>query len=247
MSAFTLLTLNIHQGVSARGNHSILEDLRLAVRTTGADVLCLQEVRGATGPSLLQPDTSQATDYEFIADTLWPQFAYGRNAVFAKGHMGNAVLSKFPIVRFHNHDVSIARSEKRGMLCCELQVPGRAGPIHVVCVHLGLLESHRRRQLEALCDLSDTGFLPRDAPVIVAGDFNDWRRQADGILARCGLREAFVATDGRHARTFPARMPCISLDRIYTRTLRVDRVEVLHGRPWSHLSDHVPLLIHASA
>ncbi len=247
MSAFTLLTLNIHQGFSAYARKSILDGLRLAVRTTGADVLCLQEVRGTRPASLLHPQATPAPDYEVIADSLWPQFAYGRNAVFPEGPMGNAVLSKFPIVHVHNHDVSIARSEKRGILSCELQVPGCAGSMHVACVHLGLLESHRRRQLEALCQLSDTGVLPRDAPLIVAGDFNDWRRQADGILARCGLREAFIHATGRHARTFPARFPFFPLDRIYTRNLRLDRVEVLHGRPWSHLSDHVPLLIHASA
>lgn len=247
MSAFTLLTLNIHQGFSAYGKRSIVEELRVAVRTTGADVLCLQEVRGTPSPFMLQATRAPTPDYEFIADSLWPQFAYGRNAVFPNGHMGNAVLSKFPIVRFHNHDVSIARSEKRGMLFCELQVPGRVEAIHVASVHLGLLESDRRRQLEALCELSETGPLPRDLPLIVAGDFNDWRRQADGILARCGLREAFLHATGRHARTFPARVPLFPLDRIYTRNLRLDRVEVLHGRPWSHLSDHVPLLIHTCA
>lgn len=247
MSAFTLLTLNIHQGFSAYGRRSILDGLRQAVRATEADVLCLQEVRGTRPASLLHPLATPAPDYEFIADSLWQQFAYGRNAVFPEGHMGNAVLSKFPIVRVHNHDVSIARSEKRGMLYCELQVPGHVGSIHVACVHLGLLESHRRRQLEALCELIETGALPQAAPLIVAGDFNDWRRQADPILARCGLREAFVHAIGRHARTFPSQLPCFPLDRIYTRNLCVDRVEVLHGRPWSHLSDHVPLLMHASA
>lgn len=246
MSGLTLLTLNIHQARSAWGTRPILEALRLAARTTGADVLCLQEVRGTRPASLLHPHAVPAPDYEFIADSLWPQFAYGRNAVFPEGHMGNAVLAKFPIARFHNHDVSIARSEKRGMLCCELELPGPAAVLHVVCVHLGLLQAHRRRQLQALCELLESGLLPRDAPLVVAGDFNDWRRQADPILAQCGLREAFVDATGRHARSFPARMPCFPLDRIYTRNLHVDRVEVLQGRPWSHLSDHVPLLMHAS-
>ncbi len=247
MSAFTLLTLNIHQGFNATGRRSILEQLRSAVRTTGADVLCLQEVRGATSPDLVQANRLPAADYQFIADGLWPQCAYGRNAVFTGGHMGNAVLSKFPIIRSHNHDVSVGRSEKRGVLCCELQLPDSAGSVHVACVHLGLLGSHRRRQLQAICELSNSGVLPHDAPLIVAGDFNDWRLQSDAILARCGLREAFVAANGRHARTFPARMPWFPLDRIYTRDLRMDRVEVLRGRPWSHLSDHVPLLVHACA
>lgn len=243
MVAFTLLTLNIHQGIGAFDSRSILAELREAVRTVSADVLCLQEVRGAHEPrSLLHPLRHDEPHYEFIADTLWPQFAYGRNAVYPEGHHGNAVLSKFPITRFRNHDVSVRNSEKRGMLWCELDVPGRAEQIHTVCVHLGLLESHRRRQMEALCDLVEAE-IPDDAPLIVAGDFNDWRRRADPILARCGLSEVFIAASGQHARTFPARWPLLTLDRIYVRNLRIARARVLSGRPWSHLSDHTPLLV----
>ncbi|MDQ3205973.1 MAG: endonuclease/exonuclease/phosphatase family protein [Pseudomonadota bacterium] len=247
MAEFSLLTLNIHQGLSALRKRSILEQLRAAVREVSADVLCLQEVRGVHAQgATLHPGTSGDPDYEYIADTLWSRFAYGRNAVFPEGHLGNAVLSKFPIARFHNHDVSVASAERRGMLRCELEVPGSGQVIHVVCVHLGLREAHRRHQLEALCALVRRE-VPEDAPLVVAGDFNDWRRRADAVLATCGLQECFVAAHGRPARTFPARRPLFPLDRIYTRHLRVDRAQVLAGRPWSHLSDHAPLLIHASS
>lgn len=243
MVAFTLLTLNIHMGFSAFNSRSILVELREAVRTVSADVLCLQEVRGAHEPrTLLHPLRKPEPHYEFIADTLWPQFAYGRNAVYPEGHHGNAVLSKFPIARFRNHDVSVRNAEQRGMLWCELDVPGQAEEIHAICVHLGLRESHRRRQLEALCALIESE-IPADAPLIVAGDFNDWRRRADGQLARCGLHEVFVAATGQPARTFPARWPLLPLDRIYVRNVQVEQARVLSGRPWSHLSDHTPLLV----
>ena len=59
-----------------------------------------------------------------MADALWPQFAYGRNAVYPHGHHGNAVLSKFPILRYENRDVSISGPEKRALLHCVLDVPG---------------------------------------------------------------------------------------------------------------------------
>jgi endonuclease/exonuclease/phosphatase family metal-dependent hydrolase len=83
--------------------------------------------------------------------------------------------------------------------------------------------------------------VPREAPLIVAGDFNDWRRRAGALLARCGLREAFVEEHGRPARSFPARWPLLALDRIYFRNVRVRATAVHAQRPWSHLSDHVPL------
>ena len=40
----------------------------------------------------------------------------------------------------------------------------------------------------------------------------------------------------------PARFPLLSLDRIYVRNARVHSPVVLPRRPWSHLSDHAPLV-----
>ncbi|MHB8911067.1 MAG: endonuclease/exonuclease/phosphatase family protein [Lysobacter sp.] len=247
MVAFTLLTLNIHQGFSAFKRRAILDELRLAIGSVPADVVCLQEVGGHDPLSRRHAGWPDAPHYELLADTLWPQHAYGRNAVYPGGHLGNALLSKYPIARFLNHDVSIAGAEPRGVLWCVLDVPRPCEPgpcqqIHVVCVHLGLRESHRRRQLEALCRLIDSE-IPAHAPLVVAGDFNDWRQRADRILARCGLQEVFVAATGQPARTFPARWPLLPMDRIYVRNARVERAQVLSGRPWSHLSDHTPLRV----
>lgn len=246
MVSFTLLTLNIHQGFSALNRHFILAEMREAVHDVSADVVCLQEVLGAHEPlSRRHAAWPAVPHYEFIADTLWPQHAYGRNAVYPEGHHGNAVLSKFPIAHYLNHHVSIETAEQRGMLWCVLEVPGQATRIHVICVHLGLRESHRRAQLQALCGLVERE-IPAGDPLIVAGDFNDWRWRADAILARCGLREVFVATTGRPARTFPARLPLLPLDRIYVRNVEFGPPRVLSGRPWSHLSDHAPLLVDVS-
>lgn len=242
MVAFTLLTLNVHQAFSAFQRRPILDELREAIGGVSADVVCLQEVGGHDPLSRRHAAWPDAPHYEVIADTLWPQFAYGRNAVYPDGHHGNAVLSKFPIARFLNHDVSVANAEQRGMLWCTLDVPGQSMQVHVICVHLGLRESQRQRQMVALCDLIEAG-IPADAPLLVAGDFNDWRRRADDILARCALREAFVATSGRSARTFPARWPLLPMDRIYVRNARIEQAQVLSGRPWSHLSDHAALRV----
>ena len=170
------------------------------------------------------------------------QYAYGRNSVYPKGHHGNAVMSKFPIIRYQNRDVSIAGPEKRGLLHCVLRVPGQPIDVHVICVHLGLAESHRRQQLDLLCSMV-RGEVPDDAPLIVAGDFNDWRRRAHELLAReVGLREVFVTAYGESAKTFPARFPMLSLDRIYVRNASVHLPVVLPRKPWSHLSDHAPLV-----
>ncbi len=93
-----ILTINTHKGFTAFNRRFILPELRDAVRTVGADIVCLQEVMGAHDIHPLHvenwPDTSH---YEFLADTMWSDYAYGRNAVYPQGHHGNAVLSRFPI------------------------------------------------------------------------------------------------------------------------------------------------------
>ncbi|XAH23648.1 endonuclease/exonuclease/phosphatase family protein [Xylophilus sp. GW821-FHT01B05] len=237
-----VLTVNIHKGFTSFNRRFMLHDLRDAVRSVSADVVFLQEVLGthAKHPNRIA-NFPPAPHYEFLADSIWSQFAYGRNAVYDNGHHGNALLSKFPIVHHQNHDVSISGPERRGMLHCVLRLPGRATNLHAICVHLGLQEHHRRKQLHLMCELIRKD-IPANAPLVVAGDFNDWRSRAHEILRKgAGLREVFVQAEGRAARTFPAKMPVLPLDRIYVRNAVVHAPFVLPRRPWSHLSDHAPL------
>ena len=236
-----VLTVNTHKGFAFMSRRFVLHELRDAVRAVGADVVFLQEVQGEhTGHSTRVPAWPDVPHYEFLADELWSEFAYGRNAVYPTGHHGNAVLSKYPIVAHRNRDVSVDGHEARGLLHCELLIPGQAARVHAICVHLGLRESHRLQQLRLICDTVRTE-VPVDAPLLVAGDFNDWRDRAHGVLADCGLREVFVQAHGRAAKTFPARLPVLRLDRIYVRSTRSHMPVPLPKRPWSRLSDHAPL------
>lgn len=95
------------------------------------------------------PDT---THYEFLADTMWSDYAYGRNAVYPEGHHGNAVLSRFPIEHYQNLDVSVGNSEKRGLLYCRIVPPESGIAIHVICAHLGLRSHQRQAQLTMLAE-----------------------------------------------------------------------------------------------
>jgi endonuclease/exonuclease/phosphatase family metal-dependent hydrolase len=114
--------------------------------------------------------------------------------------------------------------------------------LHAICVHLGLREQHRQLQLQLLCEL--LGSLPAKAPVVVAGDFNDWRLRATRLLAsEVGLHEVFERAHGAVARSFPARWPLLCLDRIYVRNASSHEPRILSTRPWSHLSDHLPLAV----
>ena len=237
-----IVTYNIHKGFSQFNQRMVLHDLRDQLRGMQADLVFLQEVVGAHELHAEQhenwPDTSQ---YEFLADSIWEDFAYGKNAVYPEGHHGNAILSRFPIVNWENIDVSAHRFEQRGLLHCEVNVPGWDETLHCVCVHFGLFSQGRRKQLSALRDRIES-LVPPQAPLIIAGDFNDWRIEACETLAhQMHLKEAFGATKGRPARSYPSALPMFRLDRIYVRGLHVTTAEVHSGRPWSRISDHAAL------
>ncbi len=229
-----VLTLNAHQGFRAGHRHGTLLRLREALRAARADLVFLQEIGVAPGPQ------SEVEQYEVLADGVWTQHAYGRNAVATAGHHGNALLSKFPIASWRNFDASVGKSEPRGLLHVVIDLPGGIGPLHTVCVHFALHESHRRFQVTRLLELLDAD-VPPGAPRVVAGDFNDWRQSMHKRLCRDGrLQEIHSQATGRPARTFPALCPVLRLDRIYVRNLHHRPVDT-RRRAWASLSDHVPL------
>lgn len=237
-----IVTYNIHKGFSQFNQRMVLHDLRERLRGTKADVVFLQEVVGAHELHAERyADYPEESQYEFLADSIWPDYAYGKNAVYPEGHHGNAVLSRFPISAWRNVDVSAHRFEQRGLLHCEVEVPGWREPLHCLCVHFGLFARGRRKQLSALRDCIKRE-VPPNAPLLIAGDFNDWRGEACAVLAKdLHLSEAFGQTRGAPAKSYPAALPLFRLDRIYVRGLQVKSTEVHCGRPWSKISDHAAL------
>jgi endonuclease/exonuclease/phosphatase family metal-dependent hydrolase len=240
-----IATYNIHKGFSYFNRRMMVHELRDSLRALGADIIFLQEVQGVHHRHAMRFDNWPIEpQYEFLAHEVWPEFAYGRNVVYDHGHHGNAVLSRFPIIRAENQDVSSHEFEKRGLLHCEIKLPEHDLPLHCICVHLALNERGRRHQVGALCDRLQRE-VPENAPVIVAGDFNDWRNLAGKRLAvQLGLREALADHRGRVARSFPCAFPMLRLDRIYVRGFHVHHTEVHKGRPWSRISDHAALSAH---
>jgi len=237
-------TYNIHKGFSAFTRHMAVHELRDKLRGLGSDLVFLQEVHGNQDRHAARyADWPSAPQYEFLADSVWKDFAYGQNAVYDAGHHGNAILSRYPIVRWDNEDVSSNRFEQRGLLHCELAIPGWPQTLHCVCVHLALTARGRGIQFQKIRQRIER-WVPHDAPLIIAGDFNDWhwRHKATHELAHpLNMHEAFEFLHGAPARSFPAAMPVLCLDRIYVRGFRVSHAHVHHGRAWSRISDHAAL------
>jgi endonuclease/exonuclease/phosphatase family metal-dependent hydrolase len=236
LKTLRVATYNIHKGVQGLGPARRLEihNLGHAIEQLDADIVCLQEVRKAHRLGQRHfahwPDMPQA-------DFLRPEgfvAVYRTNAVTRHGEHGNALLTRWPVVGHQHEDISDHGFEQRGLLHVQLSVDQRE--VHVIVVHLGLLAGSRLRQVRRLFDFVQRE-VPAQAPLIVAGDFNDWARRLDRPLAQMGLR----CHHGLPTPTFPARMPMVQLDRIYARGLRPVSSHTPHGAIWARMSDHQPL------
>jgi endonuclease/exonuclease/phosphatase family metal-dependent hydrolase len=238
-----ILSYNIHKGFTAGNLGFVLKRIKEGIRETKADIVLLQEVVGHHDEHASRiRDWPTVSQFEFLADTVWPHFAYGRNAVYTSGHHGNAILSRYPISSWENEDVSPSRFERRGLLHAAIELPEMDSPFHVICVHLALFETDRRAQIHKL-GKRIAAMVPKGAPLVVGGDFNDWRGSISPVLKKdLGLEEAFLDRAGRHARTYPSWLPVLGLDRIYYRGLRCTEARGVAGRRWSQLSDHLPIL-----
>jgi len=243
MQTLHILTYNIHKGFSQFNKKRIsLHELRDRLQSVEPDLVFLQECVGFHA-RLAERHANWPTSpqYEFLAEQVWQDFAYGRNAVVDDAHHGNAILSKFPILRWDNEDVSMHRLERRGLLHCEIDVPGWSQPLHAINVHLGLLKVWREKQLVALVNRIER-LVPHDAPLIIAGDFNDWTRRAShGLIRALDVSEVFETYGRGPARSFPAMLPVLRLDRIYVRGFRVKLAHVHRGVNWARISDHAAL------
>jgi endonuclease/exonuclease/phosphatase family metal-dependent hydrolase len=235
-----IATYNIHKGMSAFNRRHVLHELKQALDNLGADLVFLQEVQGEHRlRANRHHDWPDQPQHVFLAREH--HHAYGRNADYRSGHHGNALLSRYPIVEWHNQDVSLNTLERRGLLHGKVAVEGWPQTLHTLCVHLNLRAADRRRQLDALANYVEK-HVPATAPLIVAGDFNDWRGEACGVLHHSlGMHEAYATLHGRPAASFPARLPLLPLDRIYLRGLSAHAADVHTGPLWRGLSDHAPL------
>jgi endonuclease/exonuclease/phosphatase family metal-dependent hydrolase len=238
-------TYNIHKGVIrdlfGLRRVSSVHELRARLHELDADLIFLQEVQGKNDrhANRFEGQWPGEPQDQFLArsPTLKHTFetAYGRNANYLHGHHGNALLSRFPIVRRENRDFSDHALEKRGVLHCVVRIDRRN--VHCFVIHFGLFAKSRERQAEALVDWI-VREVPRRAPLLIAGDFNDWRDR----LSRRLVESVQVSEVMGSARTFPALVPWLRMDRIYQRGFDLHGADVLRGPSWARLSDHAPLV-----
>ena len=235
----TLISYNIHSGIGTDGRFDLAR-VGAVIREVGADIVALQEVGDFRN---LTPREDQP---EHLADMLGMHMAFGPNVVRNNRRYGNAILSRLPILKSKNYDLSVGRREPRGALRCDLDL-GDGKQLHVFSLHLGLRLSERRRQEALLLSADILREAARKDPLVVCGDFNYLGNGPVPSLVRQAIHDAALELRAP-ARTYPTRMPMLRLDRIYVdagvRPLDIHP----HRTETSRVaSDHLPLVLRFEA
>ena len=242
MSEFSLITYNIHKGLNLGNRKFILDKIKDKLHKNDPDFILLQEIHGSHESRVI-PDNPETSHLNFLADDTYLYNVYGKNAVYKEGDHGNALLSKWPILDWKNINLSTNNWEHRGLLMVKLDYKVGEHFLHIACCHLNLLEKGRQKQINSICDYIQDE-VDDNTPLILAGDFNDWREKLSVKLRqRLGLQEAFLKSQGNHAKTFPSFRPSLKLDRVYFRHLSLMEAAVLDSKEWGELSDHSPLSV----
>ena len=237
-----ILSYNIHKGFDWNNRKYGLQEMKNLIKSSGAEIVFLQEVVGKN--EVLKEKGLVDQQFEFLADEVWPHFSYAKNALYDHGHHGNLIMSKYPIESFENVNLSTNSWEKRGMLVCKIKIPATESSsekkLFAACLHLNLFHSGRKIQYEKIRNYITAKNTEQHLPFVVAGDFNDWNQKSFEVFEHnLGMQEVHKYTNGHFARTFPANVPILCLDRIYVKNLEIINSHVIFYD--QHLSDHLPI------
>jgi endonuclease/exonuclease/phosphatase family metal-dependent hydrolase len=210
-----------------------------------ADVVMLQEVDDGA-PRSREMDLAK----ELARALGYPYYAIGHNVTLRKGRYGNATLSRWPILRERNIDLTVGFLRRRGCQHTRIAVKspsGRTRRLEAFNLHLGLSARERERQVALLARSREFASLPFGVPTLVAGDYNDWRSLLRPFFVDLlGFRSATGGDAERETAiaTFPSFFPQGALDRVYYRgPLRLAAAKRCRLSLSRVASDHLPVIV----
>jgi endonuclease/exonuclease/phosphatase family metal-dependent hydrolase len=209
-------TYNLH-GCVGRDGRRDPERIAQVIGELACDTVGLQEVYGL----------------DAVAGRLGMNAVAGPPFVWHGRHVGNALLTKRPVLSLRHHDYSWRGCEPRSLLDVELDVGG--APLRIFVAHFGLGARERRFQVRKLVHLLRE--TPAGERVVVLGDINEWMPLSRPIA---WLHELLGHAPAE--KTFPARWPLLALDRVWVRphgTLLA--LEAYRSPLAAEASDHLPL------
>ena len=194
------------------------------INALNADLVVLQEVDKRL------PPRPAALPHDLVERDGWQILPFGAPGGSLGWH-GNAMLARPSLTVRQTRHVELPGLEPRGAVMADLETC--LGPLRVVGVHLGLVRRYRLLQMKAVMRAVARS---EAMPLVLAGDFNEWRPPA-------ALRDA--AGDVEFAPTpasYPALRPVGRLDRIaHCAQLDVAATGVHRAKPAHIASDHLPV------
>jgi len=197
-SALRVMTYNIHHG---RGRDGRIDLHRIAhvIKAISPDLIALQEVDYITNRS------GRVDQGLVIAEVLRMEHAVGHNWFMGEGAYGNVFMSRFPLKRIQNIDLTVSRCEPRGCLVTTVEVNGKT--MRVGTLHFGLAKAERGHQC---------GRLFLDQPFdLLLGDFNSFPFSRTSRLLRQSYQDAFSERGRGKGPTFQKFRLGLRLDYIY--------------------------------
>lgn len=159
-----VLSYNIHHGEGVDGKLD-LERIAGVIKSVEPDLVALQEVDQRVIRTRLIDEPAE------LARLTKMHVAFGANLALQGGHYGNAVLSRWPIVRQKNHLVPAHGAEQRGVLEVEVELPGGRPPLVLLGTHFDFRPDDRAR-LDSVAVIDKLLAATPDRPALLAGDLN---------------------------------------------------------------------------
>ena len=235
MKNLRVATYNVHR---CRGIDGRVRPERIAavLKEVDADVVALQEVVSVSDG---EPEENQA---EYLAGQLGLHGQLGENRRFRGGAYGNVILSRHPMKRVENYDLSVKGYERRG--CLHIDVDLEDGHVlHIFNVHLGTDFLERRHQGRRLTGAEILLNRRLNGPRLMLGDFNEWAPGLTTRLLKSHLQSVDIRKHLKRARTYPGLMPLLHLDHIYhDEELELRKLTLHRTRKALVASDHLPLV-----
>lgn len=240
---FRTITYNIHRAIGVDRRFRLDRIIKILAHYQ-ADIVLLQEVDIGVPRSRkmnLAHELASQLSYNFLA--------VGLNVQLRQGYYGNATLSRFPILRKRNIDLTIGTHKRRGCQHTTLQLSNAANQqlLDVFNVHLGLSAQERARQIGMLVQSVEFATLENHLPCLVGGDFNDWRSLLPPVFTDIlGFVSATsIKTSGNQdIATYPSFSPAGSLDKIFFRGGLKKITCRSCSLPASRMaSDHLPIIV----
>lgn len=217
-SKLTIMSYNIHHGVDASGK-SNLNKITEIINDRDIDIVGLNEV------DRRMIRTGFKDQARIIAEKTGLNYVFGPNLKRFIGTYGNALLTRFPILKAENHPLPrINRNEPRGILDATLLLPNKQH-LRVLVTHLSVDPRERRLQIGWI----ENYISEIKTPFFLLGDFND---EMTAMLEM----EPII----KDIKTFPAKKPVNQIDYIFSNVqlITYDGKAIV-----TEASDHLPVII----